>query len=72
MADYSRYLKLIPPSNQGKLDNELNWQGGDVDEIAESLSKWQQNLRVALELTMGDLDVINSVSDPILKRYIFH
>ena len=66
---FNRYLQIIPLHNQWKLDNVLKWNTREFTKIAASLSSWQlPNLRLALELDKGDFDVINSVTDPILKK----
>ena len=70
MADlFSRYLgEIKDATNLGQVLDWDNPNDRDLTEIAKSLNKWRQNLRVPLQLDADDLYQINDVKDPVEKR----
>ena len=72
MTSYNDYVQhYIPPEKQPLLEAVLD-QGHDtakdLNEIAQYPTHWQQQLSHHLELTKEDIDDINEIRDPTLRR----
>ena len=70
-GDIVRYLEMIPPDNQYKLDEELDWDNDtdrDLTKIAQYITDWEANLRVPLELTETDVHKIQQEENPDTRQ----
>ena len=69
--DIIRYLELIPPANQYKLDKELDWDNDtdrDLTEISQYITNWETKLIVPFGLTEADRHIIKVENDPVLRK----
>ena len=71
MGEIIHYLELIPPDNQYKLDEELDWDNDtdrDLTEISQYITNWEDNLVVPFGLTEADMHKIKQEENPGLRQ----